>query len=632
MKQKFLYLFLFIFSFFLASPALAGDPKLTIQDSAYAAKFVSQSVPDPITIEAGGTKEVIFKFKNIGSATWSEKGNNYLSAYTVEPKYHASEFRGSNWIGKSQTAKIKGTVKPGQVGELTIDFKAPDKIGEYVERFYLSSENKSWVEGSYFFVKIKVVEPRKKVIQAPVPKVEESNETVPSVPQVSVSSFKAKFLGMSKPQVTLAPGERTSIMFMYQNVGRKSWNSFSFKGNEQVALAGTQISFADDNWKSSTIVREGTVNIAADGVLQKNFTLKAPTQEGTYKAQFYLEVDGEKVEGSEAFVDVTVTANTPGHVMNEIPLAPLPVTPSPRLAEEPKIRVGLLKVEKDIIFSSTMDEYDVFSGETLLKRLPVNAKATLSYAKGVYTCICDDELFTSSEYFRFAPVNNPHSVFTLDHFERTVPWQKGVNFNTYHGVFEFRFPQKGDLPYAINELYFEDYIAGIREVSNGTPMEYMKSQAVLERTYAYYIKEHTSKHDERNFDVVASTGDQLYLGETSERLMPRFVEAVNSTRGQMVVYDVDKNPDTMKEIVITPYFGNSNGMTKSFKQVWGGKDDKPWLMPVAAIYDKRDKKKMYGHGVGMSQRDAMIKANEEKLDFIALIQYYYTGVDVETIY
>lgn len=622
MKQKFLYLFLFISSFFLASPALAGDPKLTIQDSAYAAKFVSQSVPDPITIEAGATKEVLFKFKNTGSTTWSEKGNNYLSAYTVEPKYHASEFRGSNWIGKSQTAKIKGTVKPGQVGELIVDFKAPVKIGEYIERFYLSSENHTWVEGSYFFVKIKVVEPSKKVTQAPAPKIE----------QVSVSSFKAKFLGMSKPQVTLAPGERTSIMFMYQNVGKKPWNFFSFKGNEQIALAGTQISFADDNWKSSTLVRQGTVNIVQDGVLQKNFTLKAPTQEGTYKAQFYLEVAGEKVEGSEASVDVTVTANTPNHVMNEIPLPPTPLMPSPRLSEEPKIRVGLLKVEKDVIFSSSMDEYDVYSGETLLTRLSVGAKATLSYSDQKYTCICDGTSYSLTEYFRFVPVNNPHSVFELGHFERTVPWQKGVNFNTYRGVFEFRFPQKGDLPYAINELYFEDYIAGIREVSNGTPMEYMKSQATLERTYAYYIKEHTSKHDERNFDVVASTGDQLYLGETSEKLMPRFVEAVHSTRGQMVVYDVDKNPDTAKEIVITPYFGNSNGMTKSFKQVWGGKDDKPWLVPVAAVYDKRDKKKMYGHGVGMSQRDAMIKAKEEGLDFVALIQYYYTGVDVETIY
>ena len=37
---------------------LAKDPKPTIRDSAYSARFVSQSHSDPIIIEAGATKEV----------------------------------------------------------------------------------------------------------------------------------------------------------------------------------------------------------------------------------------------------------------------------------------------------------------------------------------------------------------------------------------------------------------------------------------------------------------------------------------------------------------------------------------------------------------------------------------------
>ena len=39
-----------------------------------------------------------------------------------------------------------------------------------------------------------------------------------------------------------------------------------------------------------------------------------------------------------------------------------------------------------------------------------------------------------------------------------------------------------------------------------------------------------------------------------------------------------------KEIITTPYFGNSNGMTKSFSSVWGGAN-KPWLVPVLTNYD-----------------------------------------------
>ncbi len=354
-------------------------------------------------------------------------------------------------------------------------------------------------------------------------------------------------------------------------------------------------------------------------------------QAGSYQAKFYLEVAGQKVEGSDATVDVTVTSNAPSHVEQAIPLAPL-FSPRVLLAEEPKIRVGLLKVEKDVTFVAREDEYDVYQGSQLIDRIPVGGTATVSYTNGIYTCACNGKTFTSTDFFRFVPVANMRSVFELRNISRTVPWQAGVNFSTYRGIFEFRFPKSGDLPYAINELFFEDYVAGIREVSNGTPMEYMKSQAILHRTYAYYIKEHTDKHADRFFDVVASTGDQLYLGYESEKLMPRFVEAAQFTRGLMVVYDVDKNPLTLSDVVITPYFGNTDGRTRSWTEVWGGKDDKPWLVSVPAIYDKRDKKSMYGHGVGMSQRDAMIKASEEKLDYGSLIRYYYTGVEIERIY
>jgi peptidoglycan hydrolase-like amidase len=85
------------------------------------------------------------------------------------------------------------------------------------------------------------------------------------------------------------------------------------------------------------------------------------------------------------------------------------------------------------------------------------------------------------------------------------------------------------------------------------------------------------------------------------------------------------------EIVITPYFGNADTRTRSWTEVWGGKE-KPWLVPVDTTYDDRDNKKLFGHGVGMSQRDAAYRADETGADFITLLKYYYTGVDVSKIY
>jgi peptidoglycan hydrolase-like amidase len=122
---------------------------------------------------------------------------------------------------------------------------------------------------------------------------------------------------------------------------------------------------------------------------------------------------------------------------------------------------------------------------------------------------------------------------------------------------------------------------------------------------------------------VAHTGDQLYLGVVSEAMMPRFVEAARATRGEMVTYE--------NEIVITPYFGNSNGRTKSWTQVWGGQP-KPWLVSVEAEYDRARGRRQLGHGVGMSQRDASIRAEKEGIDYRAILTHYYTGVEIERVY
>src|SRR3989339_702402 len=108
------------------------------------------------------------------------------------------------------------------------------------------------------------------------------------------------------------------------------------------------------------------------------------------------------------------------------------------------------------------------------------------------------------------------------------------------------------------------------------------------------------------FDVLPSTVDQLFLGAKIEQERPNLLAATKETNGYLVTYDTDANLGTPTVAVSTPYFSNSDGMTRSSKQVWGG-SEKPWLVPVEATYDRRDGKKMYGHGVGMSNRDAILR-------------------------
>ncbi|MBP9761263.1 MAG: hypothetical protein KBD15_03435 [Candidatus Magasanikbacteria bacterium] len=630
--KKFFFLLIGLF-LLIPQLAFAGDPKPTIQDSAYAAKFVSQSILDPITIEAGSTKEVVLTFKNVGTATWSESTARYISAYTVEPKYRNSPFVGPGWISSKQTGKMIGVVAPGGVGSLPITLKAPETPGTYTERFYLAAENRSWVQGGYFFLTMHVI-PKK--ITTPEVVVDASSAQTNSTAPASLGAYQAQKIGQNKKAIEAQGGSQVSLVLIYQNIGGAAWPGYSIHEVSSSHLAnvqGTTLSFADTTWVSQTTVAQSSDTVLAGSPVRKNIHFRVPSKTGTYTATFVLSVDGKPMPGSEASVTVTVTSDAPEHY-EPVVLGGEGVvfeTPVYRLATEPRIRVGVWKVDKPyIIFESAQDDYDIFTGDTFQGTLPIHTEATITRKNGQYSLVTSAGLsIKSSDYMRLVPKHNPRAVFRIVNYDRKVTWKGPRNFNTYRGAMEYRLTKNGEAVYMINDLLFEDYVAGIGENVDSSPTEYLKAQSVAQRTYAYYVSHHSDKHDERNFDVVATTGDQLYLGYENEVIMPNFVKAVAATRGFMATYDTDKNPSTPNDIVITPYFGNTDGRTRAWTEVWGG-GAKPWLVSVKSGYDSG--RKLFGHGVGMSQRDAAIRADKEGLDWQTLVKYYYTGVDLETIY
>lgn len=614
-KFRSICFFSLLFTLFAGSSVRAADPKPTIKDPAFAGKFVSQSLADPITIEAGQTKSVTVKFKNTGTATWNNTGSRFLSAYTVDPNYHVSQLKGKNWISSSQTAKMTGTVKPGGTGEIVIDLTAPQEPGEYLERFYLAAENHTWVEGSYFFFKIKVTPAKKAaVVEAAQPAIE--------VPTVSVSPYKANIFIQVPKSVVARGGEKVELTIAFQNVGEKPWTGYSLSANSPSALANVStLSFADELWEGPLHVFTRTKTVAKEDVVNETVSFRTPNQNGSYVATFQLAVAGESVENGMIQIPVTVTENAPNYVDSSIVETPAPFVP--RLLEEPRIKVGIWKNPPGFVqFQSEEDDYSVYEGDVLRGVLPKARLGVLKYVSGVYSFKGGELEFETPTHIRLLPVNNQHAVFSLLNFSRVIKWKGGSrNFNQYRGGFEYRMTKDGDAVYAINDVLFEDYVIGIGETSNTDPMEFQKAQAVAARTYAYYVMEHTDKHEKRNFDVVATTGDQLYLGYISEGITPNYAQAVQATHGYMVTYE--------NNIVITPYFGHSNGKTKSWVQVWGGVA-RPWLVSVVAKYDKG--LKQYGHGVGMSQRDAAKRAIKDGTLWQDLIKIYYTGVSIEKIY
>lgn len=597
----------------LPARVLAATDAPPIRDEAYRARYVSQSLPDPVVMKPGETKTIVFRFKNVGTKSWPADGRHPVTAFTSKPRYHASVLRGPNWIDAKQTALIRKTTAPGAVAELALDITAPTKPGRYREEFHLAALDYTWVKNAGFWVEIKVEESSQIITRAPA--------TAPSI-----TTSVAKHLLLSHKQIQAVGGEQVRLIVGFQNLSTSTWPTYRIlvnqPGGTQLAGQSTALSFIDESWPNASTALASSQTVPANSITRDTVYFRAPAKVGQYTARFYLQVAGETYEDVFADVSVTVTSDAPTHYQppsfSALPLPPVTY----RLSAEPRIRVGLRKnPEGEIGFVSIEDDYFIFQGDDQIGILPRGQAAVLVSLGDVYFFSSLGIQFHTDRWVRLAPVNNPHATFVLDNFDRRVSWKGPKNFNAYRGVLEYRTTENKTSHYLINELVFEDYVKGIGENSNGAPEEYLKAQSVAQRSYAYYIKEKSDKHDSRYFDVVAHTGDQLYLGVESEKILPRFVAAAEATRGQMVIYNND--------VVITPYYGNSDGHTRAWTQVWGG-SVKPWLVSVTANYDQG--RRMNGHGVGMSQLDAAARAKQEGLNFVDLIKYYYRGVEVERVY
>jgi stage II sporulation protein D len=156
--------------------------------------------------------------------------------------------------------------------------------------------------------------------------------------------------------------------------------------------------------------------------------------------------------------------------------------------------------------------------------------------------------------------------------------------------------------------------------SNNNPIEYHKALAIAARTYAQYNINIGGKHPAGYFHLNASAYDQVYRGYNSEIRLPNFVKAVEETRGLAVVYNGD--------IVVTPYFSQSDGRTRAWEEVWFG-SGKPWL--VSRPDPNCAGMSLFGHGVGLSARGArgmaLAGSTSEQI-----LKHYYAGVGLKTIY
>ncbi len=141
----------------------------------------------------------------------------------------------------------------------------------------------------------------------------------------------------------------------------------------------------------------------------------------------------------------------------------------------------------------------------------------------------------------------------------------------YRGVLEIYADEDGLV--VIDEMPLEDYLVGIinNEISSKWPIDAIKAQAVVARTYAIYKKR---KREGSLYDLTATHMDQVYTGAAVEDAASML--AVMETSGEVLFYDGAP--------ALTVYHSNAGGMTESSKHVWS--IDYPYLRAVKSRHDK----------------------------------------------
>jgi stage II sporulation protein D len=131
-----------------------------------------------------------------------------------------------------------------------------------------------------------------------------------------------------------------------------------------------------------------------------------------------------------------------------------------------------------------------------------------------------------------------------------------INGRAFRGNIQFIKNSNGRLS-VINHIDLEDYVKGIlyHEASHYWPMEALKAQAIVCRSYAVYQMQENKLKD---FDVTSDIYSQVYGGRASERY--RTNKVVEETAGQILSYQGK---------VIPAYFhATCGGYTEDASLLW----------------------------------------------------------------
>ncbi|MEI6209531.1 MAG: SpoIID/LytB domain-containing protein [Desulfuromonadales bacterium] len=194
------------------------------------------------------------------------------------------------------------------------------------------------------------------------------------------------------------------------------------------------------------------------------------------------------------------------------------------------IRIAIVKAASEVTVAGNGILVTGDSGEAVILSLPVSVKPF------------KDGLIAEGKLYRSLIFSASSAVL--------------VNNKPYRGQAELSYSERGIL--VVNKLPLEDYLVGLinSEISSAWPIEAVKAQAVIARTYALNRKASRAK---ALYHLESTVIDQVYDGYLIEDSRAR--RAVSETEGEVLSYG--------GAVIQAFYHSVCGGKTESAENVWG---------------------------------------------------------------
>jgi stage II sporulation protein D len=224
--------------------------------------------------------------------------------------------------------------------------------------------------------------------------------------------------------------------------------------------------------------------------------------------------------------------------------------------------------------------------------------------KGADTVKLDGDVLSATDDSGKVTTLEPSSVFRSERgmvqfgtrYSRTVRVASSeivrVNGKSYRGLVELS-NQNGKL-LVVNELPLEHYLVGVitSEISSTWPMEAIKTQAVIARTYAVAKRKERSK---AYYHLESTVMDQAYDGNGQED--SRASRGVHETEGEVVSYN--------GSVIQAFYHANSGGRTEASQNVWSV--SLPYLQGVECQYGLTSTTSNWQQSLPLSRIESALK-------------------------